>query len=212
MITQWNGDAIYAKAFKASTAGMTRVGVILEKGLKDIIGRNHGGIPSMPGQPPNSQTNNLRGQIRYEQRDPLTIRAGSGAFYGEVLEFGKTIRAKKKMLLFPISKEMKRRCARGERPKNIIMFLRFNKRRPLQYIKTRKGVMIARPLAEVKRSSTSQKWGGPSSVGEGLEMLFFMTPSVTIAPRPWMRPTLAKLGPTLPREFSKEANRVWRAA
>lgn len=212
MITEWNADAIYQKAVKASTAGMTRVGVVLERGLKEIIGRGHGGIPSMPGQPPNSQTNFLRSQIRYEQRDPLIIRAGSGAFYGEVLEFGKTIRAKKKMLLFPISKEMKRRCARGERPRNIIMFLRFNKQRPLQYIKTRKGVMIARPLHEVRRSSTSVKWGGAPSIGEGLELLFFMTPKVTIAPRPWMRPTLAKLRPTLPREFTKAARPVWRAA
>jgi len=188
-IDQWNESAFLSKVEASANAGLRTVGVILEKDMKNIIGRNHGGVPSRPGNPPNSQTNFLRGQIRFEQKRSLEVRVGSGAFYGIVLEKGATIRAKKKALMIPLSKEMKRRTARGERPANIIISLRFDKTRPLKYIKTKRGVMIVRSVKTVKRSERSVRWGGPMSIGEADEPLFFMTAQVRIAARPWMRPS-----------------------
>jgi len=211
-VTNWNAIGVEAQVTMASSEGIRHCGEILEKAMKSIIGRGHGGVPSSPGQPPNSQTNTLRGQIRYEMRSHLEVAVGSGAFYGAVLERGGTIRAKKKMLMIPLSKEMKKRTARGERPANIVIALRFDKSRPIKYIKTKRGVMIVREVKTVTRSARSVKWGGPTSVGEADEPLFLMTPRVTIAPRPWMRPALERSRERLFRGFVDTARNEMRRA
>jgi hypothetical protein len=122
-----------------------------------------------------------------------------------VLERGGTIRAKRKMLMIPLSPEMKKRTARGERPANIIIALRFDKSRPIKYIKTKRGVMIVREVKPIARSARAARWGGKTSVGEADEPLFLMTPRVTIAPRPWMRPALDRSRERLFRAFISTA-------
>lgn len=211
-VTQWNAVGLEAQVTMAASAGIRHCGEVLERAMKSIIGRGHGGVPSRPNQPPNSQTNFLRGQIRYEMRGHLEVAVGSGAFYGGVLERGGTIRAKKKMLMIPLSREMKRRTARGERPANIIIALRFDKSRPIKYIKTKRGVMIVRAVKTVTRSARSIRWGGPTSVGEADEPMFLMTPRVTIAPRPWMRPAFERFKDRLLRSFVQTARAEMRRA
>jgi hypothetical protein len=208
-ITRWDAAGIMRKAEAAATAGLVVVGQHVEKEMRGILGRNHGGIPSRPGSPPNSQTNFLRGQIRYEMRGPLEVAIGSGAFYGAVLETGAVIRAKKKALMIPLSPEMKKLTARGKRPAAIITALRVDKTRPLRYIKVRSGILIVREHPAAKRSKAV--WA-PTPTGERSEALFLMTSKVTIAARPWMVPAFIKARPRLLGAFTRAAKAVYGGA
>jgi hypothetical protein len=215
-ITRWDAAGIMRKLEAAATAGLVVVGQHVEKEMRGILGRNHGGIPSRPGSPPNSQTNFLRGQIRYEMRGPLEVAIGSGAFYGAVLETGMTILPKKKRLAIPLSKDAKAACRRGQRPANIILAARLDRDRPLRYIPTKGGdTLIVRDYRRsgLKRDNASGRWSRESmNTDMKGEPFFLLARAVKIDKRPWMVPAFIKAKPRLLGAFTRAANAAFGGA
>jgi HK97 gp10 family phage protein len=74
------GQALYAggEDIRAEAAHMITEGA--------VSGRNH--VPSLPGEPPNEDTGNLRTHIETTQTGPLSVEVSSNAEYAAALEFG----------------------------------------------------------------------------------------------------------------------------
>lgn len=71
---------------KATLAGAS----VYQAELKMKLGRNHGGVPSLPGNPPNSQTGDLSRSITVKSKEIGTAQIGPNVPYGVWLEFGTT--------------------------------------------------------------------------------------------------------------------------
>jgi hypothetical protein len=93
------------------------VGQAIDKGLKDAamvgsdiaarqLGTQHGGKPSKPGNPPNSQTGTLRRSHGWELNRPRVARYGVGVFYGPILQDPN--RLNRPWLLIPIQRHRQR--------------------------------------------------------------------------------------------------------
>jgi hypothetical protein len=95
------------------------VGQAIDKGLKDAamvgsdiaarqLGTQHGGKPSKPGMPPNSQTGTLRRSHAWELNRPRVARYGVGVKYGPWLQHGTDRMAARPWLLIPIQRHRQR--------------------------------------------------------------------------------------------------------
>lgn len=104
----WNAGAAKALLIKAMNAGLTAAAEVAANQAERSFGSDHGGVPSAPGSPPNSQTGHLRNSIAYCSPDalgtPLRAAYGTNVAYGRHLEFGAVIRPKSvKYLPVPIN-------------------------------------------------------------------------------------------------------------
>lgn len=198
----WNPEAVRSAIVASCNDGLKAVGVVVQGEMSRILGVRHGGIPSKPGQPPNSQSGRLRNSVLVDQARPLEVRIGTNLFYGAQLEGpGDTrIFAKGKAMTIPLSPEVKRMTERGIRPRSIINAYSFDKSRPLRWIPTRKGTLVVRDY----------RGRGKGQKGARTEALFLLVRSVTIKARPWMRPAFQRSKPMLLGEFVKSANRSFR--
>lgn len=197
----WNIEGFKAQLNTAVVAGLDAAGITLQRDMTLIIGRNHGGVASAPGQPPNSQTNRLRSSIRTTRGNDLSVSVGTNVAYGRHLEYGVTIRARGKLLAIPMSKEARAMTAQGIKPRSIINAFSFDKSRPLRWIKTKSGgVLIVR-----EHRGTSRAGKGKRS-----EPLFLLSAKSVIKPRPWMRPALERSKVKMLGEFVRFARAASR--
>lgn len=83
----WNPRALEA-INRAIHNGIDAAAEVIVNEAVAIHGRDHGGVPSKPFNPPNVQTNNLRGSIRRTRAAEFRAGVGTAVDYGKYLEFG----------------------------------------------------------------------------------------------------------------------------
>ena len=189
---QWSGgmDGWRARINAACNAGLTAAVEVAADTVARSMGSDHGGAPSAPYSPPNSQSGNLLNSIHYASPDrlgtPLKAAFGSNAEYAKILEFGGTITAKRtKYLPVPVNKAAKDmlRRAMGEslRGQNLKLIVA-------------KGKAM---LVEKTRTGREKKSGA----------VFVLKRSIYIAPRPLFRPVISTAGPAMTAAFKVAAQR-----
>lgn len=79
------GESLATNAAAAAQVGMIAAARVVRDAVVAVFGTNHGGVPSRPGMPPNSQTNNLRQSWEIDTANPA---AYSEVEYAGFLELG----------------------------------------------------------------------------------------------------------------------------
>lgn len=152
------------------------------------MGTRHGGVSAGGGMPPNTQSGQLRNSITWTGSDfagGISAAYGSNLRYAKIQEQGGVIFPRSgKFLAIPQSPETRRQTARGVLPRSIINAYKFDRGRPLEWIKTRSGAtLIARTLPEHRfmRGKNKGKVEGRRS-----EPLFLLVRRVRIKPHPYL--------------------------
>ncbi len=139
------------------------------------FGRGHGGVPSLPGRPPNSQTGNLRNSVTaVHARDlgvDLAAAYGTNVPYGRYLEFGARPKGSP-WLTIPVSKEAKAASRRGLGARSF----------RLRFVKTKNAALLVKDIPG--RNARMEVW-------------YVLKHEVYIAPRPWLRRAVRDLGTRL---------------
>ena len=181
----------------AANAGLTAAAMALADGMTRTFGSNHGGVTSLPGMPPNSQTGNLRGSIGYTKAENLEAQAGTDVKYGAYLEKGAIIRPKNgKAIVIPLSRAAAKLLRdHGGRARSVVNALKFDRAKPLRFIKTKNGLLIARAYGITKGKAAGTK----------SEPMFLVTKRAVIKPRPWLRPAYIRSLPQMKINFVRAA-------
>lgn len=181
----------------AANAGLTGAAMALADGMTRTFGSNHGGVTSLPGMPPNSQTGNLRGSIGYRPVEDGESRAGTDVKYGAYLEKGAIIRPKNgKAIVIPLSRAAAKLLRdHGGRARSVVNALKFDRAKPLRFIKTKNGLLIARAYGITKGRAAGTK----------SEPMFLVTKRAVIKPRPWLRPAYIQSLPQMKINFVRAA-------
>lgn len=79
------GESLATNAAAAAQVGMVAAARVVRDAVVAVFGTNHGGVPSRPGMPPNSQTNNLRQSWEIDTANPAVY---SEVEYAGFLELG----------------------------------------------------------------------------------------------------------------------------
>lgn len=169
---------------------------------KRSFGSDHGGVPSSPGNPPNSQTGNLQGSIKYAHPDalgtPLHAAYGTPVEYGRHLEFGATVTAKRtKYLPVPVNAAARKMATQnatngvGLRTRNLSLQIR------------KPGGVLKLFLME-----TTPKTGAIKKNGA----VFVLKKSVRIAARPWLRRSADDGRSAMQAAFVEKAKAFMQAA
>lgn len=79
------GESLATNAAAAAQVGMIAAARVVRDAVVAVFGTNHGGVPSRPGMPPNSQTNNLRQSWEIDAANPAVY---SEVEYAGFLELG----------------------------------------------------------------------------------------------------------------------------
>lgn len=136
------------------------------------FGANHGGVPSLPGNPPNSQSGHLRNSVTaVHSKDlgvPLAAAFGTNVPYGRYLEFGANPKGKP-WLTIPVHPEAKRASRRGQGARSF----------RLRFQKTRNGALLVKDV--------------PGNRGRS-EVWYVLKHEVHIAPRPWLLRSVRDVG------------------
>lgn len=156
---------------RAFNKGVTNAALAAATQAERSFGSDHGGVPSAPGSPPNSQSGNLRNHIAFASPDALSTPGhaafGTNVEYGRHLEFGAVVRPRTvRYLPVPVNKpakDMLRRLKGGS--------LRSQK---LKFIKYRNGTKM---LREVTPAKGQLKKNGAA---------FVLKLVVVIVARPWL--------------------------
>lgn len=189
--TEWKGDAWARRLIEAANVALTAtVEVLADAMVNKMGGRGGQGQRSAPGQPPNTDYSALSKSFGYSRSTQLTALAGTPLAYAKFLELGAVIKAKKKALLIPMSRETSGMVAQsdGSSARGLQMYLaKYGKK--VARIKSRKGGV----------------WIGHYVGGRKARFVFswLMTAQTTIKPRPFMRPAFeqAKADGTLLNTF-----------
>ena len=156
---------------KRLAAGVDRAAITLQADLKQTLSRS--ASPSAPGQPPGAETGALRRSVQVDRsrvQSDLVARVGTDLPYGRSMEYGARIRPRRsKTLSVPLTSEAKRYDSPRKFPRELVLIERPGKA-PL--------------LAEVQDNVVTPQ--------------YVLLPSVNIAARPWLRPTLQRFRAKLP--------------
>lgn len=160
-----------AKFLRAVEDGLTEAAGVAAARAETSFGSDHGGVPSQPGSPPNSQSGHLRNSIAYASPlrlgTPLHAAFGTNVPYGMYLEKGATVTAKRsKYLPVPINQPAKDMLRRQKGAS-----LRTSSAK-LVVEKARGGGLL---LVEKTPRGKEKKNGA----------VFILKRSITIRPRPW---------------------------
>jgi len=169
MTFKWTGDAWAKAAVPAAEKGLEEVAKFCAEKARVSIGRNHGGVASQPGMPPNSQTGNLRRRIAWvgaAQVGRLRAAFGTDVKYGRYLEFGARPRARDKYLTVPLTVQ----AAKALRRVKTVRAIPGLKWHPPRKGNTRSGGVLGKIV-----SKKFVAW-------------FALMTDVTIKARPWLRP------------------------
>lgn len=182
-------------------AGVEAAAEVLAKSMKDTLatrgaaggglGSGAGGaMPSSPGSPPAYQRGGLHRSIRHTQAQILgnriTAAAGTNLAYGASLDRGFTATAKGGALLIPLQPEAYRLLERGMVRNNPNIFMVKRQGKP--------------PLLARKGARGS------------IVPLFVLKKSVTVRPRPWLRPSLDRARIAMAVAFNRAASTTGRNA
>lgn len=141
------------------------------------FGRNHGGVPSLPGSPPNSQSGLLRNSVTaVHAKDlgiPLAAAYGTNVPYGRYLEFGANPKGNP-WLTIPVHPQAKRASRRGQSARSF----------PLRFVKTKNAALLVKDV--------------PGKHAR-MEVWYVLKHEVKIAPRPWLLRAVRDLGARLPQ-------------
>lgn len=88
MSLQWNAERIKLAVLAAADKGLEAAGDVVANKAVTLIGINHGGVPSKPLYPPNSQTGTLHKSITRTRAEAGRVSVGTAVEYGRFLEFG----------------------------------------------------------------------------------------------------------------------------
>lgn len=91
---RWTPEQFQAATREAINKGLTDAAMVASDICVRAIGRDHGGQPSKPYNPPNSQSGTLRRSHGWELNRPLVARYGAGVFYAKWLQEGTRPRGK----------------------------------------------------------------------------------------------------------------------
>lgn len=165
--------------------------------LADVIvrrfGRNHGGVPSMPGGVPNSQSGNLRASIQSTRASGGTAFVGSSLAYARYLEHGAVVRPRNgRAIVIPLDPGIARQMRNGVKPRSIINALKFDKSRPLAWVKARTGGIVIMQSRGRGKAKT-------------MVPLMLLTARSVIAPRPWAKPGVVAARQDMERAFVSAA-------
>ncbi len=193
---------------KGLTAGAVRV-VETARGL---LGRNHGGIRSLPGAPPNSQTGDLSRRLvalsPKQNGTPLKAVAGTNVLYAPVLEKGKVIRAKGKLLVIPLNYAAQRLMAHsGHSGRTAIQTLKNQNAGRVSMVKTMEGGLL---IGVIPKGKAASRLGHGYRFMEN-KPIFLLSRKADIKPRPFLRPALLKNAESLPLLIGTVASQEWRA-
>lgn len=193
-------------AFMQRTMGQVQAGVsaaaeVLSKAMKDTLatrtgaggglGSGAGGVaPSNPGSPPAQQLGALHRSIKITKPvtngNRVSATAGTTLKYGTYMEYGARPRAHGKALLIPLQPEAHRMLKNGLVKNNSQLF------------------MVKRPG---KAPILARK--GPRGA---IVPLFVLKKSVTVKPRPWLRPSLNRARVAMAQAFVRAASVGSKAA
>lgn len=171
----WDGNN-YLRHVRAAAEDALFAGALLcaDQAVRNF-GRAHGGVPSLPGNPPNSQTGHLRNSVTaVHPRDlgiPLTAAFGTNVKYGRYLEFGASPRGNP-YLTIPIHPEAKRASRRGQSARSF----------RLRFVKTKNAALLVKDVPG--RHARMEVW-------------YVLKRQVRIAARPWLLRSVRDVGPRL---------------
>lgn len=179
---------------KATDDGLAAAALVGADAAVSVLGRNHGGVHSEPGEPPNSQTGTLSRSIHYVH--PRNLAPGVAAFgtnveYGRHLEFGATVRPKNvKALPVPLTRE----AARLQRRVTSIRQL---------------GLKFAyRPST---KPNCAGILGTESGKGKVFKPMFALMRVVHIWPRPWLKRSMLASRSASQATFNRVVTQQMRA-
>ncbi len=185
----WNDGDFLRRLAEAVDKGATEMAIIGADTAARSFGTDHGGVASLAGMAPNTQTGNLRNSIVYvtpqAKGTPGFAAYGTNLVYSRILEFGGTIRPKTaKALPVPING-----AARA-------MLRKLNGRS----LRTFKLVLTKRPgkepiLVEKTPTGRDKKNGA----------VFVLKRSVRIRPRPYLTPSLSSAADEMQTAFIQTA-------
>lgn len=113
MSLNWHPEQFIVNLSKAVDAGATNASRALVASIVKTFGVNHGGVPSKPGQPPNTQIGTLRDSWSFAPARNGQVIVGSSVPYAKYLETGAIIRpVKAKALIIPMHKKASRLLGR----------------------------------------------------------------------------------------------------
>jgi len=178
----WNSELAVNFATIRALKGLRRIGVHMVKDIKLSLSGTSG---SAPGGPPGADKGKLRRSIEYKLGGDRTgpfVRVGSWTVpYARIQEKGGTIVPKQaKALAIPISEDAKKARALGWGPEfpGFVGQL-FILRRP------GRDALLVRRIREGYVPS-----GIKDRRGQGVEVMYLLTSSVTLPARPYLRPSL----------------------
>lgn len=114
------------------------------------------------------------------------VRVGTALKYAAIQEFGGVITAQGKALTVPIHRDARRASEQGQSVREA----------------------FGDTLAFIKRKGKPPLLVRP----EGFDVMYVLVKSVTLPPRPYFRPTLAKQKEPMNKVFAKAAARQWKKA
>lgn len=112
-MSRWQTNPeVIRRLTKALNRGVTNAAMVAATQAERSFGSDHGGVPSSPGSPPNSQTGHLRNSIAFASPESLGTPGhaafGTSVEYGRHLEFGAVVRPRKvRYLPVPVNKAAK---------------------------------------------------------------------------------------------------------
>lgn len=172
MSIKWDGNNFLRHVRSAAEDGLYAGATIAADQAVRNFGRNHGGVPSLPGSPPNSQSGHLRNSVTaVHARDlgiPLAAAYGTNVPYGRYLEFGANPKGNP-WLTIPVSPEAKRASRRGQGARSF----------RLRFVKTKNAALLVKDV--------------PGKHAR-MEVWYVLKHEVRIAPRPWLRRAVRDLG------------------
>ena len=172
---KWKGGEIFAQIESNARDSVRRAAFILQTEIKLQLSRSTS--PSSPGQPPGAVSGALRRSVQTdlsELRSKLLARVGPGMVYSAIQEFGGTIKpVKAKALAVPI----------GKKGREVVI---------------PPGGLRSLNLTFVKRKSGKP----PVLLDQDGDVVFVLLSSVTLPPRPYVRPALKKVRRRILRLFT----------
>jgi hypothetical protein len=185
---------LFAPGTGAIDRGLSSAARRLADTIVRRFGSNHGGVPSRPGDVPNSQSGNLRASIQSVDATGGTAFVGSSLAYARHLEHGAVVRPRNgRAIVIPLAPSIARQMRNGVRPRSIINALKFDKSRPLAWIKAKRGGVIV-----------MQKRGRKGD----MVPLMLLTSRAVIAPRPWAKPGVVAARPAMEQAFIRSARQA----
>lgn len=186
MSVQWKGDEFMERLRDAIDKGTTAAAIALESEIRGSFGSNHGGVPSKPGEFPNSQFGELRNSMGHTKAVDGVAFVGTGLDYGRYLNNGAVIKPQGKALVIPLTWEAKRLMVRvGGSARRAINQLKYSSRK-MRMVRTEKGLLVVQDVA--------------GKNARGIAWFLITRKTIEIQPRPW-----GPLGVAMAQDAMREA-------